>query len=193
MQGRANATVTPTDHACAVLSNFRTSGKSQSQIHRKQGSTSSCREIAPLETKKIVRAGSWQNGCFADFHFGAAGVFCGFVAGFFLLIFVGKGVQINPPGKSPAKSSKIDTTTIHDTFLQRGRAKKIGMSVRTSMSGRPLSSVMWHIRGPHVACDGARPQKDAGGLPAEVLRPLHEGSSWTRGRKGGHTLRRACF
>ena len=28
----------------------------------------------------------------------------------------------NPPGKSPAKSSKIYTTKIPDTFLQRGRA-----------------------------------------------------------------------
>ena len=40
------------------------------------------------------------------------------------LIFVGKSAQRNPPGKSPAKSSKICTTKIPDTFLQRDRAKK---------------------------------------------------------------------
>ena len=38
--------------------------------------------------------------------------FADFVAGFFLLIFVGKSAQKNPPGKSPGKSSKIYTTKI---------------------------------------------------------------------------------
>ena len=38
--------------------------------------------------------------------------FADFLAGFFLLIFVGKSAQKNPPGKSPAKSSKIYTTKI---------------------------------------------------------------------------------
>ena len=38
--------------------------------------------------------------------------FADFLAGFFPLIFVGKRAQKNPPGKSPAKSSKIDTTKI---------------------------------------------------------------------------------
>ena len=54
--------------------------------------------------------------------------FADFLAGFFL-IFVGKSAQKNPPGKSPAKSSKIYTTKIPDTFLQRGRA---GLSGPTS-------------------------------------------------------------
>ena len=49
--------------------------------------------------------------------------FADFLAGSFLLIFAGKSAQKNPPGKSPAKSSKIYTTKIPDTFLQRGRAK----------------------------------------------------------------------
>ena len=49
--------------------------------------------------------------------------FADFLAGFFLLIFVGKSAQKNPPRKSPGKSSKIYTTKIPDTFLQRGRAK----------------------------------------------------------------------
>ena len=35
-----------------------------------------------------------------------------FLAGFFLLIFVGKSAQKNPPGKSPGKSSKMFTTEI---------------------------------------------------------------------------------
>ena len=38
--------------------------------------------------------------------------FADFLAGFFLLIFVGKSAQKNPPGKSPGKSSKIYTTNI---------------------------------------------------------------------------------
>ena len=38
--------------------------------------------------------------------------FADFLAGFFLLIFVGKSAQKNPPGKSPAKSSEIYTTKI---------------------------------------------------------------------------------
>ena len=57
------------------------------------------------------------------FVFGPPDFFADFVAGFFLLIFVGKSAQKNPPGKSPAKSSKFYTTKIPDTFLQRGRAK----------------------------------------------------------------------
>ena len=48
------------------------------------------------------------SGFFADFYFWAAGFFFpDFVAGFFLLIFVGKSAQKNPPGKSPTKSSKF--------------------------------------------------------------------------------------
>ena len=58
------------------------------------------------------------------FIFGPADFFANFLAGFFLLIFVGKSAQKNPPGKSPAKSSKIYTTRIPDSFLQRGRANK---------------------------------------------------------------------
>ena len=48
------------------------------------------------------------------------------VAGFSLLIFQNCGEKVprkNPPGKSPAKSSKIYTTKIPDTFLQRSWAK----------------------------------------------------------------------
>ena len=45
------------------------------------------------------------------------------IAGFFLLIFVGKNAQKNLPRKSPAKSSKFYTTKIPNHFLQRGRAR----------------------------------------------------------------------
>ena len=57
------------------------------------------------------------------FIFGPPDFFADFLAGFFLLIFVGKSAQKNPPGKSPAKSSEIYTTKIPDTFLQRVRPK----------------------------------------------------------------------
>ena len=46
------------------------------------------------------------------FIFGPPDFFADFLAGFFLLIFVGKSVQKNPPGKSPAKLSKFYTTKI---------------------------------------------------------------------------------
>ena len=50
------------------------------------------------------------------------------VAGFFLLIFVGKSAQKNPPGKSPTKSTKFYTTKIPDNFLQRDQGKLCGLS-----------------------------------------------------------------
>ena len=65
------------------------------------------------------------------FIFGPPDFFADFLAGFFLLIFVEKSAQKNPPGKSPAKSFKFYTTKIPDTFLQRGRTNKyfcLGMS-----------------------------------------------------------------
>ena len=60
--------------------------------------------------------------------------FCGFLfsgrrifswslsSDFSLLIFVRESAKKNPPGKSPAKSSKIYTTKIPDALLQRGQA-----------------------------------------------------------------------
>ena len=69
------------------------------------------------ELKKVlgirnVGVGFWQNGVFGDFFCGPPDFLADFVVGFFLLIFVGKSAQKNPPGKSPAKSSKIYTTKI---------------------------------------------------------------------------------
>ena len=57
------------------------------------------------------------------FIFGPPVFYADFVAGFLLLMFVGKSAQKNPAWKSLAKSSKFYTTKIPDTFLQRGRAK----------------------------------------------------------------------
>ena len=51
-----------------------------------------------------IRGGFWQNGFFPRiFIFGPPDFSADFVGGFFLLIFVGKGAQKNPPGKSPGK------------------------------------------------------------------------------------------
>ena len=50
--------------------------------------------------------------CSRIFIFEPPDFFADFLAGFFLLIFVGKSAQKNPPGKSPGKSSKIYTTKI---------------------------------------------------------------------------------
>ena len=64
----------------------------------------------------------WQNGFFADFYFcqiRPPDFFADFVAGLFLLIFVGKSAQKNPPGKSLAKSSKF-TSKKPPTHFCRG-------------------------------------------------------------------------
>ena len=100
---------------------------------------------------------------FADFYCRAAGFFRGFlspgfvfssffvekkypekssfrVAGFVPLIFVGKSAQKNhPPGKSPARSSKIYTAKIPDTSLQRGRASKFRAGTQSSLNGDTFS------------------------------------------------------
>ena len=50
---------------------------------------------------------------------------------FFSYFFEKKSAQKNPTGESPAKSSKMCTTKIPDTFLQRGQANilRIGNGV----------------------------------------------------------------
>ena len=67
--------------------------------------------------------------------------FADFVAGFFLLIFWGKSAQKNPLGESPAKSSKIHTTKIPDTFLQRGR----GNNFKKGRFVAPSTPAIWKI------------------------------------------------
>ena len=77
---------------------------------------------AILQYANFVRAGSWQNAFFcADFYFELPDFFADFVAGFLSHIFVGKGVQKNPPGKSPANSSKYDTTKSPTHFCRGAR------------------------------------------------------------------------
>ena len=66
------------------------------------------------------RAGFWQNGFFADFYFWAAGFFRGFYRRIFSPLFCGKKCPEKSSRKIP---SKITTTKIPDTFLQRVRPK----------------------------------------------------------------------
>ena len=56
------------------------------------------------------------------FIFGPLDFFADFVADFFLLIFVGKSAQKNPPGKPPQNLYNENPGHI---FLQRGRANRI--------------------------------------------------------------------
>ena len=72
------------------------------------------------------------------FIFGPPDFFADFVAGFFLFIFVGKSAQKNPPGKSPAKSSTINTAKIPDTFLQGGRTNIKICGKRRLTPGQPV-------------------------------------------------------
>ena len=71
-----------------------------------------------------IRVRFWQNGFFTDSDFWAARFFRGFCGRICFSSFCGKSAQKIPPGKSPGESSKIDTTKIPDTFLQRGRSYK---------------------------------------------------------------------
>ena len=73
-------------------------------------------------TFRIFWVGLWQKDFSRIFIFEPPDFFADSVAGVFLLILVGESAQRNPPGKSPAKSSKTYTTKIPDNFLQRGRA-----------------------------------------------------------------------
>ena len=97
-------------------------------------------KAAPTVPKKRVGAvlsqsevGLGRMDFFADFIFGPPDFFADVVAGFFLLIFVGKSAQKNHPEKSPAKASKIYTTKIPDTFLQRGQAKSWHGGLQSSL------------------------------------------------------------
>ena len=73
--------------------------------------------LAPLaqttiETTQVLGSDFGRTDFSRIFIFGPPDFFADFLAGFFLLIFVGKGAQKNPPGKSPRNSSKIYTTNI---------------------------------------------------------------------------------
>ena len=82
--------------------------------------------------------------------------FADFLAGFFLLIFVGKSAQKNPPGKSPEKSSKFYTTKILQHIsadwpeqLFSGFPKSKGWRVRVCSDS---DSRLGHLR------DGSNPE-----------------------------------
>ena len=74
-----------------------------------------------LQHVESFRVGSRQNRIFYGFLSLAHRIF---LADFISSFLWGKKCTENPPGKFPAKSSKIYTTKIPDTFLQTGRAKK---------------------------------------------------------------------
>ena len=82
------------------------------------------------------------------FVFELSDFFADFLAGFLLLIFVRKSGQKNYPRKSPAKSSKINTTKIPETFLQRGRAKSLPLFCRNlGLGGEGVGTLaMWALR-----------------------------------------------
>ena len=63
-------------------------------------------EIILFRFALILRLGFWQNGFFADFIFEPPNFFVDFVAGFVLLIFVGK-VPRKSFGKIPDKTLQI--------------------------------------------------------------------------------------
>ena len=63
--------------------------------------------------------------------------FADFLAGFFLLIFVGKSAQKNPPGKSPGKFIQQKSS---NTFLQIAQGNK--SSVFGGIS-RDLAGISW--------------------------------------------------
>ena len=98
----------------------------------------------------ILRVGFWQNGFFADFDFGPLDFFTDFLAGFFLLIFVGKSAHKNPPGKSPAKSSKIYTNKNPRHISAEGPAQQFALdtSIVTARSkGIPQGRRCLHREG----------------------------------------------
>ena len=64
------------------------------------------------KTQKVLGPAFGRTDLSRIFIFEPPDFFADFLAGFFLLIFVGKSAQKNPPGKSPGKSSKIYTTKI---------------------------------------------------------------------------------
>ena len=83
------------------------------------------------------------------FIFGPPDFFADFLAGFFL-IFVGKSAQKNPPGKSPAKSSKIYTTKLLQHISADCPGQRIapfctgGRGARGSRSKNSLAGAMKH-------------------------------------------------
>ena len=84
----------------------------------------------------------FQNGFFTDFSFSAAGFFCGRCRSIFSPQILWEKVPKKIlKKKSPAISSKIYTTNIPNTFLQRGWADEIDCDPqRGALRSRPLTT-----------------------------------------------------
>ena len=77
------------------------------------------------------------------FIFGPPDFFADFLAGLFLLIFVGKSAQKNPPGKSPRNPPKFVQQKSSDTLLQIGWGNNLiqrttSRTIRTSWITLPI-------------------------------------------------------
>ena len=72
------------------------------------------------------------------FIFGPPDFFADFLAGFFLLIFVGKSGQKNPPGKSPGNPPKFIQQKSSNTFLQIAQGNEC-----PSLGGQRLWVLEW--------------------------------------------------
>ena len=118
-----------------------------------------------------VRAGFRQNGFFADFYFWAARFFSRILSPDFFSSFLWeKSAQKNPPGKSPAKSSKIYTTKIPDTFLQRGPGQQEERSKMRRKSVKNASKVCETPLGENTFGDDTRlERRGASGRDAVVM------------------------
>ena len=106
---------------------------------RTVNSSGHCKNYAAPIGLKFLGSGFGRTDFSRIFIFEPPDFFADFLAGFFLLIFVGKSAQKNPPGKSPAKSSKIYTTKI----LQHISADCPGQKFLRS---RGLSSTVSKVR-----------------------------------------------
>ena len=123
-----------------------------------------------------LRVGFRQNGFFADFYFWAAGIFGGFCRRI-LFSFLWKNFKVPKKSsrKSPAKSSKIYTTKIPDTFLQRAQANRLGPASRGTFA-ELLLLAMGCGEVSHKAEDKNSPRQD---LPPPLGRPKFRPQSQT--------------
>ena len=84
------------------------------------------------EFEGIARADSWQNGFYAGFYFLSRRIFLRIFSPDFSSHFVGRSAQKNPPGKSPAKSSKVIQQK-SPTHFCRGAGPKIAGAIQRNL------------------------------------------------------------
>ena len=110
--------VTTTWVSCMCFSICRQSVhcKSRGLLHMLKKTFQGAKSINNYERKILIGSIFGRTDFFADFYFRAAGFARGFCRRFFSSFLWEKSAQKKPPGKSPAKSSKIYTTKIPDTF-----------------------------------------------------------------------------